>query len=95
MATLPQIAPTPETEWQSRGLCRVHDSTVFFPPAHFEHKPEREAREAKAKAICAQCPVQATCLDWALATEEHHGVWGGRSEGERKALRSGGARRAS
>ncbi|MBA2318398.1 MAG: WhiB family transcriptional regulator [Euzebyales bacterium] len=94
MATLPQLSATPPTEWQEHGLCRATDASVFFPPVHFEHKPEREAREARAKAICAQCPVRLPCLEWALATREPYGVWGGYAEGERKQILLG-KRRAS
>lgn len=86
MSSLLQLAAAPSTAWQLEGRCRVEDGSVFFPPAHFEHKPEREAREARAKEICARCPVRAECLEWALATREQHGVWGGYSESERKAL---------
>ena len=32
---------------------------------------------ARAKAICAKCPLQAPCLDSALARAEPWGVWGG------------------
>ncbi len=95
MAPLAQLATALSREWQQYGLCRAGDSAVFFPPAHFEHKPEREAREAKAKAICARCPVRVTCLEWALATREPHGVWGGRSEIERKQMLHGRKRIAS
>ncbi|CAN5406950.1 WhiB family transcriptional regulator [soil metagenome] len=84
MATLPLLSATPSTDWQHHGLCRATDAAVFFPPGHFEHKPEREAREAEAKAICSGCPVRITCLDWALATREPYGVWGGYSETERR-----------
>lgn len=86
MATLPLLASAPTTNWQVHGLCRTVDSGVFFPPAQFEHKPEREAREKRAKAICNECPVRSECLDWALATKEPHGVWGGYAESERKGL---------
>ena len=86
MAAVAHLEGALGTEWQQRGLCRASDSTVFFAPAHFEHKPEREAREAKAKVICAGCPVRAQCLDWALAVREPHGVWGGYSESERKQI---------
>ena len=86
MASLSHLQQALPTDWQQQGLCRVEDATVFFPPAHFEHKPEREARESKAKAICARCPVRLQCLDWALATREPHGVWGGCSESERKQI---------
>lgn len=86
MASLPQLSASRSTEWQQYGLCRVEDSGVFFPPTHFEHKPEREAREAKAKAICMRCPVRIECLEWALETREPFGVWGGYSESERKQI---------
>lgn len=86
MASLPQLISAPSTEWQVHGLCRDTDSSVFFAPTQFEHKPEREAREAKAKAICERCPVRLPCLEWALATQEPFGVWGGYSEHERKQI---------
>lgn len=90
MATLPLLAAAPATAWQQRGLCREEDAEVFFPPpTQFEHKPDREAREARAKAICARCPVRAQCLEWALETREPHGVWGGYAEGERKQMLAG------
>ncbi|HWB70578.1 MAG TPA: WhiB family transcriptional regulator [Egibacteraceae bacterium] len=83
---MPQLDAAPSTAWQEDGLCRTADASVFFPPAHFEHKPEREEREAKAKAICGRCPVRARCLAWALAVREPHGVWGGHSERERRQI---------
>lgn len=42
---------------------------------------------AKARAICATCPVNTECLDHALRNHEHHGVWGGTSERQRVVLR--------
>ncbi|MBW3603180.1 MAG: WhiB family transcriptional regulator [Actinobacteria bacterium] len=89
MASLPQLKKSPPTGWQQHGLCRAIDSDVFFPPPWFEHKPDREAREARAKRICARCPVRLPCLDWALATREPFGVWGGRSESERRRILGG------
>jgi WhiB family transcriptional regulator, redox-sensing transcriptional regulator len=86
MAALPMFSASMDTEWQQNALCRADDGGVFFPPAHFEHKPEREAREARARAICAGCPVRRPCLEWALGTQEPYGVWGGCSETERKQL---------
>jgi WhiB family transcriptional regulator, redox-sensing transcriptional regulator len=86
MAMLPRLSAELSAEWQQHGLCRAEDSTVFFPPTHFEHKPEREAREAKAKEICMRCPVRVQCLDWALETREPFGVWGGYSESERRQI---------
>jgi WhiB family redox-sensing transcriptional regulator len=43
---------------------------------------------ARAKAICAACPVTAECLQFALETKEKRGIWGGLSGRERRAIRS-------
>jgi WhiB family transcriptional regulator, redox-sensing transcriptional regulator len=72
--------------WQERAACRGDDSGYFFAPSYFERRAEKDAREAVAKAICARCPVQGPCLDYALRVREDHGVWGGLNEMERRAL---------
>ena len=59
---------------------------MFFPPSHFERKDEKEARETRAKAICASCSVRQCCLDYAVRIREPHGIWGGLNEVERKPL---------
>jgi WhiB family transcriptional regulator, redox-sensing transcriptional regulator len=70
--------------WQVKAACRGPQSSVFFPPSHFERKDEKESREARAKAICGSCPVRRPCLDYALRIREPNGIWGGLSEVERK-----------
>ena len=72
--------------WQFRGACRGEDASLFFAPSYFERREEKDAREAKAKAICARCPVRIDCLDYALGIREPHGVWGGMNEQERRRL---------
>jgi WhiB family redox-sensing transcriptional regulator len=72
--------------WQQRAACKGPQSAVYFPPSQVERKDEREAREARAKEICAMCPVRRPCLDYALAIREPHGIWGGLNELERKQL---------
>lgn len=74
--------------WRLRAACREIDSAVFFSPDG-ERGPAREVREARAKAICARCPVIGECATYALVAGEQHGVWGGLSERERTALRLG------
>ena len=72
--------------WQRRAACRGPESVLFFAPTMPEARPEREAREERAKAICRECPVQRECLDYALRIREPHGIWGGLNETERRML---------
>ena len=80
-----------EDLWQEKAACRGPQSAVFLPPSHFERKDEKEAREARAKAICATCSVRQPCLDFAVRIREPHGIWGGLNEVERKQLSAGRA----
>jgi len=75
-----------EELWQQRAACKGPQSAVFFPPSQAERKDEREARERRAKEICAGCPVRRPCLDYAMSIREPHGIWGGLNELERKEL---------
>ena len=59
---------------------------MFFAPSFFEAREEKERREANAKVICSRCPVRIDCLEYAIRIREPHGVWGGMSEAERRAL---------
>jgi hypothetical protein len=43
----------------------------------------------KAKAICGRCPIQQACGDHALEHGIEFGIWGGKTEDERKALLEG------
>lgn len=49
--------------------------------------PDKGSSTREAKAVCGTCIVRAECLTWALEHNERHGVWGGLSERERRALR--------
>ena len=72
--------------WRLRAACRDVDSAVFFSPDG-ERGPKRAAREARAKAICAGCPVIRQCAAHAIWYGERYGVWGGLSEQERLGFR--------
>jgi hypothetical protein len=41
---------------------------------------------AEARKVCYSCPVQTTCLLYALGRRERFGVWGGLDPGERTKL---------
>ncbi len=79
-------AQTTDEMWQIKASCRGPHAEVFFPPAQFERKDEKEEREVRAKAICATCPVRRPCLDYSIQIREPHGIWGGLNEAERKQL---------
>ncbi len=49
----------------------------------------------KAQQICAQCPVQEPCLEFALETNQTLGIWGGTTPNERRRLRREWIRKAS
>jgi WhiB family redox-sensing transcriptional regulator len=81
-------------DWQLKGACRGEDPAVFFHPEG-ERGPSRVARETAAKAVCATCPVIASCAAHAIAVREPYGVWGGLSEEDRDNLIYGRNQRLS
>lgn len=87
MASISRLPmPIQETyEWQYLGACRGVDPETFFSP-DAERGPRRRAREAKAKALCAVCPVVQECLNHALTVREPYGVWGGLNINERDSI---------
>ena len=69
-------------DWRHQAACLTEDPELFFPigntgPALLQIE--------EAKRVCARCDVRDKCLQWAL--EADHGVWGGLSEDERRALK--------
>lgn len=71
-------------EWRRLSACRDTDPDLFFPVG--TTGPAVEQIE-NAKAVCRSCDAQAECLEYALATNQDSGVWGGTSEEERRKLR--------
>lgn len=64
--------------WRTRGVCQTVDPEVFFPA------PSEPADAAVD--LCRTCPVQGPCLAWALEAGDLHGVWGGTTARERRAM---------
>lgn len=82
---------SPEAEWRELARCRSHPAVLFFGLDDLETPAERRIREEAAKRICAECQVRQECLEYALATKEPYGIWGGLTEVERKSRRHGRA----
>lgn len=65
--------------WFNDAACRGMNPDLFFP----------ELGEAidEAVSVCAECPVRAECLEYALTENQWAGVWGGLSGRRRRELK--------
>jgi WhiB family redox-sensing transcriptional regulator len=66
-------------DWTRDALCTEVGSDIFF--------PEKGESTAPAKKVCSHCPVINECLEWAIANDERFGVYGGKSERERRRIK--------
>lgn len=64
--------------WQDHAACLGCDPDVFFPEAGED--------SAAAKAVCAGCPVREECLEYAIATGQAYGMWGGVAQTPRRKM---------
>lgn len=64
--------------WIDNVACKPEQMELFF--------SELKSKVAKAKAICASCPVAKECLEFAQSTDVEFGTFGGYTADERKAL---------
>lgn len=74
-------------------LCAETDPDSFFPKDYFDDENGKSAassyeNERSVKAICNECPLKLDCLMYAMTTGQH-GIWGGTTENERRAIRRG------
>lgn len=65
-------------EFTGPALCAEVDTELFF--------PEKGGSTRDAKLVCQLCDVRQQCLDFALDTDERHGIYGGLSARERRSL---------
>ncbi|MFE7650191.1 WhiB family transcriptional regulator [Streptomyces phaeoluteigriseus] len=66
-----------QEDWSARAVCRSADPEELFVEG---------AAQNRAKALCTGCPVRTECLAHALDHRIEHGIWGGMTERERRAL---------
>lgn len=69
---------TGDLDWQSSALCAQTDPELFF--------PTKGAAAGPPKRVCAACEVRTECLEYALENDERFGVWGGKSERQRRRI---------
>lgn len=64
-------------KWMGAAECKGQDHHLFFDGG----------KAGEARSICARCTVREPCLAFALADTELQGLWGGKSEPERRRMR--------
>jgi WhiB family transcriptional regulator, redox-sensing transcriptional regulator len=70
--------------WRQDAACASVATETFFPIGLTGQALEQTHM---AKRVCASCPVRDCCLEFALRTNQDHGVWGGHTEEERRTIR--------
>jgi WhiB family redox-sensing transcriptional regulator len=73
-------------EWRDRASCRDTSPELFFPIGTTGLALDQIDA---ARTVCEECPVAHECLEFALATNQEAGVWGGLTEDERRRIRKG------
>jgi WhiB family transcriptional regulator, redox-sensing transcriptional regulator len=84
MTSPAMLALSQDDLWRDRAACRDMDPDLFFP---IGSTGSALYQIDAAKTICRACAVREVCLEYALATNQEAGVWGGTSEEERRRLR--------
>lgn len=74
-------------KWMPKAKCRGVNPDFFY--------PERGASTKEAKEVCAQCPVERLCLEYGVQKVEKFGIWGGKSERDRRTIRRNRRKRAA
>lgn len=67
-----------DEKWRQDAVCAQIDPDLWF--------PEKGGATRQAKEMCLRCTVRQPCLEFALANEERFGIWGGKSERERRRM---------
>jgi WhiB family redox-sensing transcriptional regulator len=73
-----------DSEWRSDAACRDTEPELFFPIGTTGMATDQIE---SAKRVCDHCDARKACLEFALATNQESGVWGGTTEDERRKLR--------
>lgn len=69
-----------QPDWYDNAQCRGTDTSLFFSEAD-------NVAVTIAKSVCIPCPVRELCLEYAIATDQPAGVWGGKTTTERKRIK--------
>jgi WhiB family transcriptional regulator, redox-sensing transcriptional regulator len=73
-----------DLRWRHTAACRQVETDLFFPVGQTGAAIDQTQT---AKSMCVRCDVRLHCLEFALATNQEYGVWGGFDEEERRTIR--------
>jgi WhiB family transcriptional regulator, redox-sensing transcriptional regulator len=73
-----------DADWRTEAACRDAEPDLFFPIGTTGIALDQIET---AKRLCSACDAKNSCLEFALATNQESGVWGGTTEDERRKLR--------
>ncbi len=71
-------------DWRINAACKDTDPALFFPVGT---TGPAVTQIANAKEVCIGCLASSDCLQFAIATNQDTGVWGGTTEDERRGIR--------
>ena len=77
------VSTTTDENWRDQANCKGQLHLFFAKKA--ERPQARARREAKANALCSECPVAEPCREFARSNREY-GFWAGESEEDRHLL---------
>jgi WhiB family redox-sensing transcriptional regulator len=75
---LSRLIELPSGSWVDDALCAQIDPEIFF--------PDKGGSTGLGKRVCLACEVRQECLAYALDHGERFGIWGGKSERERRKI---------
>ena len=83
------MAKSEQFAWQQSAACKGAPSYLFFPSERDQpnHKPNPDYIGLTYRDFCANCPVKWVCSEFS-DLHDTHGIWGGRTEAERKQANS-------
>ncbi len=85
MTTVRGVAEWDDGSWRAEAACAGMGPELFFPLGELTEEAARQV--VSARAVRARCPVRTACAEFALATNQEDGIWGGLTPRERRVLR--------
>lgn len=71
-------------DWRRQAACAGLPAELWFPEVTDDGE---DNHGTEGKRICADCPSQIACLDFAIRSNQQHGIWGGVGKDRRLRVR--------